>query len=151
MISLAKLHENFSTNDNIRELLTSHSIPINKIESIDNKFVYLLEKFLNEKKLRLKLIEALNEFKEVEIYGSNEGANYTSIVSFNIKNQNFNDIATFLDQYGIMIRGGHHCCQPFMKKLGIPGSCRVSFGIYNDLNDIDHFVESMKKTLKLLQ
>ena len=107
--------------------------------------------FLNEKKLRLKLIEALNEFKEVEIYGSNEGANYTSIVSFNIKNQNFNDIATFLDQYGIMIRGGHHCCQPFMKKLGIPGSCRVSFGIYNDLNDIDHFVESMKKTLKLLQ
>ena len=107
--------------------------------------------FLNEKKLRLKLIEALNEFNEVEIYGSNEGANYTSIVSFNIKNQNFNDIATFLDQYGIMIRGGHHCCQPFMKKLGIPGSCRVSFGIYNDLNDIDHFVESMKKTLKLLQ
>ena len=107
--------------------------------------------FLNEKKLRLKLIEALNEFKEVEIYGSNEGANYTSIVSFNIKNQNFNDIATFLDQYGIMIRGGHHCCQPFMKKLGIPGSCRVSFGIYNDLNDIDHFVESMKKTLKLLR
>ena len=107
--------------------------------------------FLNEKKLRLKLIEALNEFKEVEIYGSNEGANHTSIVSFNIKNQNFNDIATFLDQYGIMIRGGHHCCQPFMKKLGIPGSCRVSFGIYNDLNDIDHFVESMKKTLKLLQ
>ena len=107
--------------------------------------------FLNEKKLRLKLIEALNEFKEVEIYGSNEGANYTSIVSFNVKNQNFNDIATFLDQYGIMIRGGHHCCQPFMKKLGIPGSCRVSFGIYNDLNDIDHFVESMKKTLKLLQ
>ena len=107
--------------------------------------------FLNEKKLRLKLIEALNEFKEVEIYGSNEGANYTSIVSFNIKNQNFNDIATFLDQYGIMIRGGHHCCQPFMKKLGIPGSCRVSFGIYNDLNDIDHFIDSLKKTLKLLQ
>ena len=51
MISLAKLHENFSTSDSIRELLTSHSIPINKIESIDNKFVYILEKFLNEKKL----------------------------------------------------------------------------------------------------
>ena len=74
-----------------------------------------------------------------------------SIVSFNVINQNFNDIATFLDQYGIMIRGGHHCCQPFMKKLGIPGSCRVSFGIYNDLNDIDHFMDSLKKTLKLLQ
>ena len=107
--------------------------------------------FLNEKKLRSTLIKALREFKEVDIYGSNEDGNATSIVSFNVKNQNFNDIATFLDQYGIMIRGGHHCCQPFMKKLGIPGSCRVSFGIYNDLNDIDHFIDSLKKTLKLLQ
>ena len=107
--------------------------------------------FLNEKKLRSTLISALNDFEEIEIYGSNDNGNATSIVSFNIKNQNFNDIATFLDQYGIMIRGGHHCCQPFMKKLGIPGSCRVSFGIYNDINDIDHFVDSMKKTLKLLQ
>ncbi len=107
--------------------------------------------FLKEKQLRSKLISALNDFEEIEIYGSNNNGNATSIVSFNIKNQNFNDIATFLDQYGIMIRGGHHCCQPFMKKLGIPGSCRVSFGIYNDINDIDHFVDSMKKTLKLLQ
>ena len=107
--------------------------------------------FSNEKKLRSTLISALNDFEEIEVYGSNDNGNSTSIVSFNIKNQNFNDIATFLDQYGIMIRGGHHCCQPFMKKLGIPGSCRVSFGIYNDINDIDHFVDSMKKTLKLLQ
>ena len=107
--------------------------------------------FSKEKKLRSTLISALNDFEEIEIYGSNKNGNATSIVSFNIKNQNFNDIATFLDQYGIMIRGGHHCCQPFMKKLGIPGSCRVSFGIYNDINDIDHFVDSMKKTLKLLQ
>ena len=107
--------------------------------------------FSKEKKLRSILISALNDFEEIEIYGSNDNGNATSIVSFNIKKQNFNDIATFLDQYGIMIRGGHHCCQPFMKKLGIPGSCRVSFGIYNDINDIDHFVESMKKTLKLLQ
>ncbi|MDC3149290.1 SufS family cysteine desulfurase [Alphaproteobacteria bacterium] len=107
--------------------------------------------FSKEKKLRATLISALNDFEEIEIYGSNDNGNATSIVSFNIKNQNFNDIATFLDQYGIMIRGGHHCCQPFMKKLSIPGSCRVSFGIYNDINDIDHFVDSMKKTLKLLQ
>ena len=103
------------------------------------------------KMILLVIVMTLSEFKEVDIYGSNEDGNATSIVSFNVKNQNFNDIATFLDQYGIMIRGGHHCCQPFMKKLGIPGSCRVSFGIYNDLNDIDHFIDSLKKTLKLLQ
>jgi selenocysteine lyase/cysteine desulfurase len=50
-----------------------------------------------------------------------------------------------------MIRGGHHCCQPFMKKLEISGSCRVSFGIYNDLNDIDILVDALSKTIKLLQ
>ena len=117
-------------------------------ETIDVAFPSSLEPYISTS---LNSRKALREFKEVDIYGSNEDGNATSIVSFNIKNQNFNDIATFLDQYGIMIRGGHHCCQPFMKKLGIPGSCRVSFGIYNDLNDIDHFIDSLKKTLKLLQ
>ena len=54
---------------------------------------------------------------DVEIYGSRLYLNASSIVSFNLIGHNYNDIATFLDQYGIMIRGGHHCCQPFMKKL----------------------------------
>ena len=50
-----------------------------------------------------------------------------------------------------MIRGGQHCCQPFMKKMNIPGSCRASFGIYNDNKDIDILVDSLEKTVKLLQ
>jgi cysteine desulfurase/selenocysteine lyase len=50
-----------------------------------------------------------------------------------------------------MIRGGQHCCQPFMKKMNIPGTCRASFGIYNDINDIDILVDSLEKTVKLLQ
>ena len=70
---------------------------------------------------------------------------YTIFITF------YNDISTFLDQYGIMIRGGQHCCQPFMKKMNIPGSCRASFGIYNDINDIDILVDSLEKTVKLLQ
>ena len=100
--------------------------------------------------MRKLLIENLKEISEVEVYGSNQSINASSIVSFNVNNKNYNDIATFLDQYGIMIRGGHHCCQPMMKKLKIPGSCRVSFGIYNDINDIEIFINSLKKTIKLL-
>ena len=106
--------------------------------------------FNHEEEMRKLLIENLKEISEVEVYGSNQSINASSIVSFNVNNKNYNDIATFLDQYGIMIRGGHHCCQPMMKKLKIPGSCRASFGIYNDINDIEIFVNSLKKTIKLL-
>lgn len=104
-----------------------------------------------EKKLRLTLIDHFKSMDEIEFYGYHHEINASSIVCFNIKDKNYNDISTFLDQYGIMIRGGHHCCQPFMKKLEIPGSCRVSFGIYNDLNDIDILVDALSKTIKLLQ
>ena len=107
--------------------------------------------FEEEKKLRLILIDHFKSMDEVEFYGYHQEINASSIVSFNVKDKNYNDISTFLDQYGIMIRGGHHCCQPFMKKLEIPGSCRVSFGIYNDLNDIDILVDALSKTIKLLQ
>ena len=107
--------------------------------------------FEEEKKLRLTLINHFQNMDEIEFYGIHQDINASSIVSFNVKNKNYNDISTFLDQFGIMIRGGHHCCQPFMKKLQIPGSCRVSFGIYNDLNDIDLLVDALSKTIKLLQ
>ena len=106
---------------------------------------------MRRKKIRSDLIDALKNTSNVEIYGSDSSLNASSIVSFNLIGHNYNDIATFLDQYGIMIRGGHHCCQPFMKKLDIPGSCRASFGIYNDTDDIDIFIDSLKKTIKLLQ
>jgi cysteine desulfurase/selenocysteine lyase len=107
--------------------------------------------FEEEKKLRLTLIDHFKTMDEIEFYGFHKDIDASSIVSFNVKDKNYNDISTFLDQFGIMIRGGHHCCQPFMKKLKIPGSCRVSFGIYNDLNDIDLFIDALSKTIKLLQ
>ena len=107
--------------------------------------------FEEEKKLRLTLINHFQNMDEIEFYGFHQDIDASSIVSFNVKNKNYNDVSTFLDQFGIMIRGGHHCCQPFMKKLQIPGSCRVSFGIYNDLNDIDLLVDALSKTIKLLQ
>ena len=106
--------------------------------------------FLEETELRQSLIENMSNIEGVEMYGIDENISASSIISFNVKNKNFNDIATFLDQYGIMIRGGHHCCQPLMKKLNIPGSCRLSLGIYNDEEDISKFIDSLKKTINLL-
>ena len=130
--------------------------PIEAVAGMNTAIEYLnrinfSDCFEEEKKLRLTLIDHFKSMDEIEFYGYDQEINASSIVSFNVKDKNYNDISTFLDQYGIMIRGGHHCCQPFMKKLEIPGSCRVSFGIYNDLNDIDILVDALSKTIKLLQ
>ena len=130
--------------------------PIEAVAGMNTAIDYLnrlnfSDYFVEEKKLRSTLINHFKSMDEIEIYGYQEDINASSIVSFNVKDKNYNDISTFLDQYGIMIRGGHHCCQPFMKKLKIPGSCRVSFGIYNDANDIDILIDALSKTIKLLQ
>lgn len=58
------------------------------------------------------------------------------------------DISAFLDKYNIAVRSGHHCCQPLMRRLKIPATCRVSFGIYNNKEEIDKlkiFLLKMKK------
>jgi cysteine desulfurase/selenocysteine lyase len=106
--------------------------------------------YLNQINFEKTFIENMSNIDGVEMYGVDKKITASSIISFNVKNKNFNDIATFLDQYGIMIRGGHHCCQPLMKKLNIPGSCRLSLGIYNDEEDISKFIDSLKKTINLL-
>tara|TARA_B100001287_G_scaffold27168_1_gene19572 strand:- start:403 stop:1608 length:1206 start_codon:yes stop_codon:yes gene_type:complete len=144
--SYAMLPNKFEAGTPPIEAVVGFSAAIDYVKSVNFKSF-----FAKEKKLRSDLIEALKDTSNIEIYGSDSSLNASSIVSFNLIGHNYNDIATFLDQYGIMIRGGHHCCQPFMKKLNIPGSCRASFGIYNDTDDIDIFIDSLKKTIKLLQ
>ena len=144
--SYAMLPNKFEAGTPPIEAVVGFSAAIDYVKSINFKSF-----FDKERNLRSDLIKALNDTCDIEIYGSDPYLDASSIVSFNLPGHNYNDIATFLDQYGIMIRGGHHCCQPFMKKLDIPGSCRASFGIYNDLNDIDIFIDSLKKTIKLLQ
>lgn len=60
------------------------------------------------------------------------------------------DIGTLLDQQGIAVRTGHHCAEPLIDELGIPGTVRVSFGLYNDKGDIDAFIAALKKAVVIL-
>ena len=71
--------------------------------------------------------------------------------SSSIDNQNIHphDLAKFLDTDKICIRAGHHCAQPIMNKLGISASARASFYLYNDTNDIDQLIQSIKKTANI--
>ena len=106
------------------------SLDMKKIFSYEFElYNYALEKF-----------QSLNNFK---IYGNSKEKG--SIMAFNIEGLHHNDVALLLDKKNIAIRSGHHCAQPLMKKLGITGSARASFAIYNNKNDVDNFFESIKE------
>lgn len=87
--------------------------------------------------------EEINKYNEIKVYGDPKDA--TSIISFNLDGIHFNDLALFLDKKNIAIRTGHHCAQPLMKHFKIPGNARLSLGIYNNKNDIEFFINSIKE------
>ncbi|MEK6760399.1 MAG: cysteine desulfurase [Nanoarchaeota archaeon] len=95
-----------------------------------------------EHELRDYLIKKLEKIEGVEIYNPEKSS---GIVSMNVKNAHPHDVASMLDEDGIAVRAGHHCCMPLMKKLGLNGTIRLSFYIYNTFEDIDKFVEAIKK------
>jgi cysteine desulfurase/selenocysteine lyase len=90
-------------------------------------------------------MKKLNEINGVRIY--NKKNIHGGIISFNVDGVHPHDLAQFLDQDNIAIRTGHHCTQPIMKKLGISGTARISFYIYNTKEEIDKLCGCMKSTL----
>jgi cysteine desulfurase/selenocysteine lyase len=60
------------------------------------------------------------------------------------------DIGTLLDQQGIAVRTGHHCAEPLIDSLKVPGTVRISFGLYNTHEDIDRFIQALKKAVMML-
>ena len=90
-------------------------------------------------------MKKLNEINGVRIY--NKKNIHGGIISFNVDGVHPHDLAQFLDQDNIAIRTGHHCTQPIMKKLGVSGTARISFYIYNTKEEIDKLCGCMKSTL----
>ncbi|MPT34296.1 cysteine desulfurase [Flavobacterium sp. WV_118_3] len=92
--------------------------------------------------------ERLLEIEGVKIYGT--GAHKASLISFNIEGIHPYDIGTIVDKLGIAVRTGHHCAQPVMNFFDIPGTVRASFAFYNTKEEIDIFVEAVKKAKQML-
>ena len=69
-------------------------------------------------------------------------------MSFAFEDLHAHDVVTFADEDGIALRGGHHCNQPLMRKLGLTSTARASFYVYNDEREIDLLVASLRRTLK---
>ncbi|WP_026725384.1 aminotransferase class V-fold PLP-dependent enzyme [Flavobacterium sasangense] len=90
----------------------------------------------------------LLEIEGLTIYGTSE--NKASVISFNIEGIHPYDIGTIIDKLGIAVRTGHHCAQPIMNFFNIPGTIRASFAFYNTKEEIDIFVEAVKKAQMML-
>jgi cysteine desulfurase/selenocysteine lyase len=70
------------------------------------------------------------------------------LVSFLLPDVHAHDVVTLADQKGIALRGGHHCTQPLMRKLGVESTARASFYFYNTTNEIDRLVEVLRDIQK---
>ena len=105
--------------------------------------------FKHEKELHDYTVNKLLTFNDIDIYGT--ALNKGSIITFNFKDIHASDLAMILDQKHIAIRTGHHCAQPLMEYLNITSSARASFGVYNDINDVDFFVDSLLEAKKFLK
>ena len=93
--------------------------------------------------------KALNAIEGMQIYGPK--TNKTSVISFNIEGVHAYDLGTIVDKLGIAIRTGQHCAQPIMDFFKVSGTARASFCFYNTKEEIDTFVEGVKKATMMLR
>ena len=93
----------------------------------------------------------LNKFKQLDkvtLIGPKDNVDRGSVISFTIEGIHPHDVGQVLDQYGVAVRTGHHCAWPLMRKLGLVGTTRASFYVYNDEADVDALVDSVLQAQK---
>ncbi len=101
----------------------------------------------HEKELLDYAVDLLGKNNSVNIIGSPK--NKGGVISFTIEGIHPHDVATILDEDGVAIRAGHHCCQILHEKLGLPATARASFGVYNTKDDIDQLNNSINNCKKI--
>ncbi|MBF0779046.1 cysteine desulfurase [Streptococcus cuniculi] len=100
----------------------------------------------HEQELMSYLFPKLQVMKGIEIYGPQELAQRSGVISFNVKGLHPHDVATALDYEGVAVRAGHHCAQPLLAYLGVQSTVRASFYLYNTKEDCDKLLEALEKT-----
>jgi cysteine desulfurase/selenocysteine lyase len=116
---------------------------IDFIESLDRDALIAHEEHVR------KLTESLLQQNEnVRLIGT--AANKTGVVSFLLDGAHPSDVGTLLDQQGVAVRTGHHCAMPLMERLGIPGTVRASFGMYNSEEEVHRLMDAITKAQSFL-
>jgi cysteine desulfurase / selenocysteine lyase len=102
----------------------------------------------HEREMTRLMTEGLKEIGGIEIYA--DLPEKAGIVSFNIQGVHSSDVGSILDQCGVAVRTGHHCCMPLLQKLGINSSIRASFALYTNADDINQCLEGLRKAKEML-
>ncbi|MCY0868731.1 MAG: SufS family cysteine desulfurase [Desulfurococcus sp.] len=103
----------------------------------------------HEKTLTEYTIRRLGELIDVEYYGPRNPEDKTAVIAFNIKGLNHHTVGSALDLFGIAVRTGMHCAHPLHYRLGLKGTVRASYYIYNTIEEVDYFIESLEKIIQL--
>ena len=101
----------------------------------------------HEKALTDYALQRLREIPGMRIIG--EADERGAVVSFNVGDIHPSDLGTLLDRLGIAVRTGHHCAQPLMQRMGIPGTVRASFALYNTMAEVDALVAAVDRVRKM--
>lgn len=103
----------------------------------------------HEQLLTTYALDQLKDIDGIRLYGPTDVTQRGGIVSFNIAGIHPQDIGAMLDEQGIAIRTGHHCCQPLMRRYGVPGTARASFYLYNTPAEVDRLVVGVKRVQRV--
>ena len=102
----------------------------------------------HERKLIKAAAEALSGIKGIRFFGPEDR---TCSLSFNIDGVHHYDLGTLMDQMGVAVRTGHHCCQPLMARFGMTGTTRASFALYNSMGDVEALAAATEKAVSMLR
>ena len=102
-----------------------------------------------EAQLLLSAIQKLSEIEGIRFIG--EAEQRSGSVSFIIEGIHPYDLGTIIDKMGVAVRTGHHCAEPVMTRFGIPGTVRASFALYNTMEEVDIFVNAVKRAAMMLR
>ena len=100
-----------------------------------------------EQELMTYALEQMATVPDIQIYGP---AHRSGVIAFNLGKHHAYDVGSFLDQYGIAIRTGHHCAMPLMSFYGVPAMCRASLAMYNTREEVDRLVAGLQRIHRLL-
>jgi cysteine desulfurase/selenocysteine lyase len=133
----AEIPERFEAGTQDVASAVSLSSAISYLEKIGMRNIELYEKQLSD-----YAIKKLKTIGGIKLYTPKDNS---GIISFNISSLHPHDVASLLSDFKICVRAGHHCTMPLMKTLGLQGTVRISFYIYNTFEDIDKLIEGIKK------
>jgi len=113
------------------------------LDRVDRTLIFEHDRFLGE-----LAYERLSGISGIKIIGPPKGR--AGLVSFLFDDVHAHDLVTIMDRFGVALRGGHHCNQPLMRKLGLISTVRASFYFYNTAAEVERFIDCLKESLKFL-